>query len=187
MLWERPAEQPYMHHRPRDIPFRRATKMAHTFATSDATQASFQRPRRGRLGTTLLSVLDALWEGFAAHREYEHLRSRGIAHDAALRHAFGITQADLLQSKKPQEEAMDDQKYIEKAKLNPASEFKRPMNVVAASDIATAEKLAILRAWEADERALQRAEDEGMGGGEHAHLHRVQEALARLGDRGCTH
>ena len=82
---------------------------------------------------------------------------------------------------------MDDQKYIEKAKLNPASEFKRPMNVVAASGIAAAEKLAILRAWEADERALQRAEDEGMGGGEHAHLHRVQEALARLEEGGCTY
>jgi hypothetical protein len=75
----------------------------------------------------------------------------------------------------------------EKAKLNPASEFKRPMNVVAASGIAASEKLAILRAWEADERALQRAEDEGMGGGEHAHLHRVQEALARLDEGGCAH
>ena len=82
---------------------------------------------------------------------------------------------------------MDDQKNIEKAKLNPASEFKRPMNVVVASGIAAAEKLAILRAWEADERALQRAEDEGMGGGEHAHLHRVQEALARLDEGRCTH
>jgi hypothetical protein len=82
---------------------------------------------------------------------------------------------------------MDDQKYIEKAKLNPASKFRRPMNVVAASGIAASEKLAILRAWEADERALQRAEDEGMGGGEHAHLHRVQEALARLEEGGCTH
>jgi hypothetical protein len=78
------------------------------------------------------------------------------------------------------EEAMSDRPYIEKAKLNPAGEFKRPMIVVAASDINVAEKLAILRAWEADERALQRAEDEGMGGGEHAHLHRVREALARL-------
>ena len=42
---------------------------------------------------------------------------------------------------------MDDQKYIEKAKLNPASEFKRPMNVVAASAITSREKLAILKAW----------------------------------------
>lgn len=69
---------------------------------------------------------------------------------------------------------------IGRARRNRASEFKRPMDVVAANDIAVPEKLAILRAWEADERALQRAENEGMGGGEHAHLHRVQEALARL-------
>jgi hypothetical protein len=66
------------------------------------------------------------------------------------------------------------------AKLNPARTFRCPMDVVAAHDIAAADKLAILKAWEADERALQRAEDEGMGGGEHAHLQKVQEALDRL-------
>ena len=53
-------------------------------------------------------------------------------------------------------------------------------NVVEATDIPAGEKVSILKAWEADERALQRAEDEGMGGGEHAHLQRVQEALGRL-------
>jgi hypothetical protein len=63
---------------------------------------------------------------------------------------------------------------------NAAGKFKRPMDVVEATGISTSEKLCILKAWEADERALQRAEDEGMVGGEHAHLHRVQEALARL-------
>ena len=40
----------------------------------------------------------------------------------------------------------------------------------------------ILLTWEADERALQRAEDEGMGGGEHAHLHRVHEAINQVED-----
>lgn len=60
--------------------------------------------------------------------------------------------------------------------------FKSPMDVVDADDIDLAEKVAILKAWEADERALQRAEDEGMGGGEHAHLHKVQIALAHLRD-----
>jgi hypothetical protein len=60
--------------------------------------------------------------------------------------------------------------------------FKHPMDVVEAHDIAAAEKLAILEAWEADERALQRAEDEGMGGGEHAHLQKVHTALAHLRD-----
>jgi hypothetical protein len=54
------------------------------------------------------------------------------------------------------------------------------MDVVEATGISIAEKLSILKAWEADEKALQRAEDEGMGGGEHAHLQRVQEALGRL-------
>ena len=34
--------------------------------------------------------------------------------------------------------------------------------------------------WEADERALLRAEDEGMGGGEHSHLHKVHAALDHL-------
>jgi hypothetical protein len=56
------------------------------------------------------------------------------------------------------------------------------MDVVEAISIPECEKLVILRAWEADERALQRAEDEGMGGGEHAHLQRVHEALSRLRD-----
>ena len=62
------------------------------------------------------------------------------------------------------------------------------MDVVAAEDIGVAEKLAILEALEADERALQRAEDEGMGGGEHAHLQKVQTALAHLRDaEGLAH
>lgn len=62
-------------------------------------------------------------------------------------------------------------------------QFKRPMDVVDATGISAGEKLSILKAWETDERALQRAEDEGMGGGEHAHLHRVQEALAELNSK----
>ena len=61
-----------------------------------------------------------------------------------------------------------------------AAKFKRPLDVVDAMGISAGEKLSILKTWEADERALQRAEDEGMGGGEHAHLQRVHEALAKL-------
>jgi len=33
---------------------------------------------------------DAFCEGLAAHREYEALRSRGIAHGRALREALGL-------------------------------------------------------------------------------------------------
>jgi hypothetical protein len=75
---------------------------------------------------------------------------------------------------------MHDQEQIGIATLNSARRFKRAMDVLDAVSMTAAEKLTILKAWEADERALQRAEDEGMGGGEHAHLHRVQDALARL-------
>jgi hypothetical protein len=74
---------------------------------------------------------------------------------------------------------MHDQLHAAKATLN-SGRFKRPMDVVEATGIPASDKLSILNAWEEDERALQRAEDEGMVGGEHAHLHRVQEALARL-------
>ena len=75
---------------------------------------------------------------------------------------------------------MYDQEHIGKARLDPAKQFRRPMDVVEALGMTVAEKLEILEAWEADERALQRAEDEGMGGGEHAHLHKVQAARAQL-------
>src|SRR5262249_26598791 len=74
------------------------------------------------------------------------------------------------------------QDYVDKAKLSPARIFKSPMDVVETNGIGPSEKLAILQAWEADEQALLRAEDEGMGGGEHAHLHKVQAALNQLRD-----
>ncbi len=69
---------------------------------------------------------------------------------------------------------------MDRVKLSPARTFKSPMDVVEANDIDPTQKLAILKGWEADERALLRAEDEGMGGGEHAHLHKVQAALDHL-------
>ena len=75
---------------------------------------------------------------------------------------------------------MYHQVHAAKSKRNSLGRFKRPMDVVEATGIPATEKLSILKAWEADERALQRAEDEGMVGGEHAHLHRVKEALTRL-------
>ena len=81
---------------------------------------------------------------------------------------------------------MREQSYLDRAKLNPARTFKTPMDVVETGDIDAATKLAVLKAWEADERALLRAEDEGMSGGEHAHLHKVQAALAQLRKELCS-
>jgi hypothetical protein len=58
------------------------------------------------------------------------------------------------------------------------------MNVVAASGSGI--QLAILRPGKLMSEALARR-GRGMGGGEHAHLYRVQEALARLEGKDCTH
>ena len=45
--------------------------------------------------------------------------------------------------------------------LDPRGRFKRPMDVVESTCIPADERFSILKAWEVDERALQRAEDEG--------------------------
>ena len=75
---------------------------------------------------------------------------------------------------------MHEQNYVNRAIVSPAAIFNSPMEVVEANGIELVEKMAILKAWEADERALLRAGDEGMSGGEHAHLHRVLAALEHL-------
>ena len=79
---------------------------------------------------------------------------------------------------------MREQNYVHRAIVSPAGIFKCPMEVVEADGIQLLEKVAILKAWEADERALLRAEDEGMSGGEHAHLHKVLAALEHLKNLG---
>jgi len=71
---------------------------------------------------------------------------------------------------------------VPKEELNPGS-FAHPMQVVHAKDLTTAEKRAILRSWETDARALQRADDEGMQVGARSRLHDVEIALACLDAR----
>ena len=43
----------------------------------------------GRRSRRCGSFFDALHEAFAAYREYERLRTRGIPHDAAIRESLG--------------------------------------------------------------------------------------------------
>jgi hypothetical protein len=43
-----------------------------------------------RIAATLRALRDAWRESLASHRAYEHLRSRGIPHDTALRESLGI-------------------------------------------------------------------------------------------------
>jgi len=47
----------------------------------------------------LRAIRAALHEGLAMHREYEALRSKGVAHDAALRQALAIGPAPSRQTR----------------------------------------------------------------------------------------
>ena len=47
-----------------------------------------------RIATTLRMLCESLVEAPAAHRTYEHLKSHGLPHDAALRQALGVAQSD---------------------------------------------------------------------------------------------
>jgi hypothetical protein len=64
--------------------------------------------------------------------------------------------------------------------VQPIGQVQAPHGCSRGNRHSASEKRSILNAWEEDERALQRADDGGMSGGEHAHLHRVQKALDRL-------
>src|SRR5262249_15627983 len=78
------------------------------------------------------------------------------------------------------EPRMNDRLQPGRADLNSERRFKRPMDVVEAAGISIEAKFSILEAWEADEKALHRAADEGLGSGEPAHLQTVLEALSQL-------
>ena len=52
-------------------------------------RAAHSRPAH----TVLRLMCEALQDGLAAHRHYEELRSRGVAHDSALRQALAIAPA----------------------------------------------------------------------------------------------
>jgi hypothetical protein len=57
---------------------------------------------------------------------------------------------------------------IESAKQSPASRFHRPKDVVSEVGLSAPDKIGILKQWEIDARALQRAAEENMAGGESA-------------------
>jgi hypothetical protein len=66
---------------------------------------------------------------------------------------------------------------IELAKLSPTSHFHGPKDVVSTVGLSVTDKIAILNQWEIDARALQRASEENMGGGESPLLDEVHAAL----------
>jgi hypothetical protein len=73
---------------------------------------------------------------------------------------------------------------LDKAKLDPASVFRAPKEVLAAPGLSLEDKKAILIRWEADADALLRATEEGMPPADNRNpgemLRAVHEALEAL-------
>jgi hypothetical protein len=63
---------------------------------------------------------------------------------------------------------------------NPQAAFETPMQVVHTPHLPDDKKEKALETWEEDEKALQRASDEGMSGGQHPRLHEVKKAQQQL-------
>ena len=55
--------------------------------------AHYRSPQALPAVTILRMLFEALRESLTAHRQYEELRSRGIAHDSALRQALALAPA----------------------------------------------------------------------------------------------
>jgi hypothetical protein len=66
---------------------------------------------------------------------------------------------------------------------DPAATHPTPEALAADSALPLAERIRLLECWQVDSEALQRADDEGMQGGEQPRLSRVQKLLAVLKDK----
>ncbi len=64
---------------------------------------------------------------------------------------------------------------------SPVRHFEQPQDVVNDDDLTDKSKKKALDNWEVDAQALQRAEDEGMGGGEKSKLIDVVDAKESIG------
>jgi len=73
---------------------------------------------------------------------------------------------------------------IEQALTSPTSVFDLPSEVVEAGRLTQTQKIEILKRWELDARALQRATEENMPGGEPPLLDEVNEALGVVDPEG---
>ena len=69
---------------------------------------------------------------------------------------------------------------FEKAKLNPAADFKSPQDVASNRQLSRDQKIEILQRWEQDAIAMEVAEEEGMPGPQPKLLQPIREALHTL-------
>lgn len=79
-----------------------------------------------------------------------------------------------------------DRDQIEKALVSPDRVFQTPGEVQNHAGLTRELKLRILRQWEIDDRALQRATDENMSGGQPSRLEEIREAIRHLGGDATT-
>jgi len=77
----------------------------------------------------------------------------------------------MSDERRPFDDTMDD----------PEQRFGTPAAVIEATDLSEAEKVAILQRWRLDALRLCDSEQEGMGGGENAHLAEIERLLLDLG------
>ncbi|MBV9575842.1 MAG: hypothetical protein JO149_04390 [Gammaproteobacteria bacterium] len=69
---------------------------------------------------------------------------------------------------------------IEMAKLDPASVFKNPQDVLREESLSRSQKIDILRRWAYDEREIAVAEEENMLGEGNSRSHVLEEILKSL-------
>lgn len=74
---------------------------------------------------------------------------------------------------------------LQKALLTPSSVFDTPQEVLD-SNLPKSKKIEILKRWELDARALQRATEENMSGGENSPLDAINDALTAIDPKGKT-
>jgi hypothetical protein len=75
---------------------------------------------------------------------------------------------------------MIDERRRNDAFDDPAQCFGTPAAVMDAGDFSRADKIAILERWRLDALRLSDSEQEGMGGGENAHLAEIERLLLAL-------
>ncbi len=78
------------------------------------------------------------------------------------------------------------QSELADALTSPVSIFDFPLEVIACPGLSREQKIEILKRWELDARALQRATDESMSGGEASLLDDVNRALLMLDPQNKT-
>jgi len=70
---------------------------------------------------------------------------------------------------------------IDKAMLDPSSEFSHPEDVLKQKNLSREQQVSILKRWEYDARELSVAEEENMTGGPPNMLKEILDTLHKLG------